>query len=250
MSAVWLKPLPFADANRLVTLWIDQSATGGGARMQVAPGYYADWQLARSFEFMTAIEPSSCNLTSDGDEPERLAGVRATPNLFETIGLQPILGRTFDAEGAGNDGIVVSEGFWLRRFGADPAAIGSTITLDGSPHTIVGVVPRDFRFPAGENEIFIPTAFAPDVLARRSPYSWYIVAKLKHDVVLEQAQAEMHAMAATLEAESPQTGRGATPNVVLLRDVLTGTARPTLLGLLGAVCQDCAKETWRSRERS
>ena len=236
MSAVWLKPLPFADAERLVTLWIDLSAIGGGPRMQVTPSHYDDWQAgAQSFESMTGIEPGAFNLTGDGGEPERLAGVRTTANLFETIGLQPILGRTFVPDDAGNKGVVVSEGFWLRRLGGDPAAVGRTITLDGSPHTIVGVVPRDFRFPQGENEVFIPTAFAADVLARRTSYNWYIVAKLRPGVQIEQARAEMRAIATALEAESPQTGRGALPTVVPLHEVLTGTVRPTLLALLGAV---------------
>jgi predicted permease len=230
-SAVWLKPLPFADAERIVTLWIDLS----GARVQVAPGHYDDWRRAQSFESMTAIEAGSFNLTSDGGEPERLSGVRTTPNLFETIGLQPILGRPFGPDDASNNGVVVSEGFWLRRLGGDPAAVGRTITLDGSPHTIVGVVPRDFRFPEGENEVIIPTQFAPDVLARRGPYSWHIVAKLKADVPLAAAKAEMRAIAATLAAESPQTNRGAIANVAPLREVLAGAVRPTLLALLGAV---------------
>ncbi len=236
VNAVWLKPLPFADAERIVTLWIDLSAIGGAPRMQVTPGHYDDWQArSQSFESMTGIEPSAFNLTSDDGEPERLIGVRTTPNLFETIGLQPILGRTFEPDDAGNNGIVVSEGFWLRRLGGDPAAVGRTITLDGSPHTIVGVVPRDFRFPEGENEVFIPTAFAADVFARRTSYNWYVVAKLLPDVELKQAQAEMRAVAASLDAEFPQTGRGAAASVVPLHEQLAGTVRPTMLALVGAV---------------
>jgi putative ABC transport system permease protein len=236
VSAVWLKPLPFADAERLVTLWVDLTVVGGPPRIQVAPAHYVDWQQrAQSFESMTAIEPVSFNLTGDGGEPERLTGVLTSENLFETIGLQPLLGRTYVPGDAADNAVVVSEGFWLRRLGGDPAAVGRTITLDGSPHLVVGVVPRDFRFPEGENDVFVPTVFAPEVLARTQSLYWYIVAKLRPGVSVEAAQAEMNAVAAALNADSPNTGRGAVANVVPLHAQLAGTVTPTLTALLGAV---------------
>jgi hypothetical protein len=101
-------------------------------------------------------------------DAERLTGLRATPNLFD-------------------------EKFWLRRLTGDPAAVGRTIDLDGSPHMVVGVVPRDFLLPEGDNDVFIPTAFAPDVLARYQSYYWYIVAKLRTGVELDAANAELRA---------------------------------------------------------
>src|SRR5687768_2963819 len=96
VSAVWLKPLPFADAERIVSLWTDFSArSGGAARANVTPRHYVDWRdRSRSFEQVTLIEPVSVNVTSDGAEPERLEGLKATDNLFATIGLAPLLGRT------------------------------------------------------------------------------------------------------------------------------------------------------------
>jgi putative ABC transport system permease protein len=108
VSAVWLKPLPFADAERIVTLWVDPTALG--------------------------------------------APPRVTP---------PPAGRTFAADDAESEPVVISESFWLRRLNGDPAADGRTITLDGSPHLVVGVVPRDFRFPNG-------AALAAFVPARRA----------------------------------------------------------------------------------
>jgi putative ABC transport system permease protein len=156
---------------------------------------------------MTAIEPGSFNLTGGG-EPERLTGLRATPDLFDTIGLQPLLGRTFLPDDVSNNVVVISEGFWLRRLAGDPAADGRTIDSDGSPHMVVGVVPRDFRFPQGDNDVFIPTAFAPDVLARYQSYYWYIVAKLRAGVELGAARAEPRATADALRAEFPDSARG------------------------------------------
>lgn len=242
VSAVWLKPLPFADEQRLVTLWVDFSTFGGLGRSEVTPGHYADWrERAQSFENIAPVVPLSLNLTGDG-EPERLAAVRTTAELFTTIGLAPILGRTFVPDDARSEAVVVTDGFWLRRLGGDPAAIGRTIVLDGTPHTVVGVVPRDFRFPAGEKDVFIATDFPPETFERRTMYAWSLVAKLRAGVTLAAAQAELNAIAAALEAESPNTGRGATPAVVPLRATLargagslTRDVGPTLWALLGAV---------------
>jgi predicted permease len=242
-SAVWIKPLPFADAERLVTLWVDLTSVGGPPRVEVAPGNYADWwPRAQSFESMTPIEPASFNLTGGSGEPERLAGVRTTANLFETIGLQPLLGRTFLPGDADDKAVVVGQGFWLRRLGGDASAVGRSITLDGSPYTIVGVVPRDFRFPNGEIDVFVPTVFASDVLARRTSYYWYLIAKLRAGVSTEVAQAEMSTIATALESESPKTGRGVRVSLVPLREQLARgvslfarDVTSTLGVLLGAV---------------
>jgi predicted permease len=235
VSAVWLRPLPFADAERLVTLWTDWSSIDGPPNVQVAPGNYVDWQRASSFESMAAIEPGSFNLTGDGGDPERLTGLRTTPNLFDTIGVQPILGRTFLPDDASNGVVVISEGFWLRRLNGDPAAVGRTIDLDGSPHTVVGVVPRDFRFPEGDNDVFVATAFGPDVLARYQSFYWYIVAKLRAGVAPAAAAAELRTLAEALRAEFPDSPRGIAAAIVPLHEQLAGSVRPTMLALLGAV---------------
>ncbi len=133
------------------------------------------------------------------------------------------------------ESVVVSEGFWLRRLGGDPAAVGRTITLDGSAHTVVGVVPRDFRLPYREQDIYIATVFPPEVLAQRGNYSWYVVAKLRHVVSLEAARAEMGAISAALEAESP--ARVAVPPLPSCRcaTISSGQLAPTLMALLAAV---------------
>ena len=237
VSAVWLKPLPFADAERIVSLWTDFSArSGGAARANVTPRHSVDWRdRSRSFEQVTLIEPVSVNVTSDGAEPERLEGLKATDNLFATIGLAPLLGRTFAVGDGLAAPVVVSETFWLRRLGGDPAAVGRTITLDGAPHVVVGVVPREFNFPRVEIDVFIATAFPPEILAEGRSYSWNAVAKLRPEVSLEQARTEMRAISAALEAESPDTGRGAGVAVVPLREDLARGVSPTLTGLLFAV---------------
>jgi putative ABC transport system permease protein len=174
-------------------------------------------------------------LTGDGGEPERLSGLRSTPNLFATIGLAPLLGRTFEPDDGPVEAVVVSEGFWLRRLGGDPAVIGRTITFDGAAHTVVGVVPRDFRFPYTEQDVYIATVFSPELLAQRGNYSYYAVAKLRPDVTLEAARAEMRAISTTLEAEGLFAGRGAAAAVVPLRDHIARSVTPTFMALLGVV---------------
>ena len=238
VSAVWLKPLPFADEERIVSLWVDLSTVGGPARLEAPPANYVAWrERAQSFEEMAPIVPASVNLTGGG-EPERLAAVRTTPNLFATIGLAPVLGRTFVPEDDADEAVVISDRFWLRRFAGDPAAVGRTITLDGAQHVVVGVVPADFRFPYGEKDVFIATVFRPELLAETGAFIWNVVAKVRPGVSIEAAQAEMNNVAEVLRAEN----RSGQPVVVLpLRDSLTrgnpnaGDIRPTLLALIGAV---------------
>jgi putative ABC transport system permease protein len=233
VSAVWLKPLPFADAERVVSLGL---VRGAGRSNEVTPGHYDDWrQRARSFEEITLLEPISGNVTGDGGEPERLFGLRSTANLFATIGLAPLIGRTFEADDGPAESVLISEGFWLRRFGGDPTIVGRTITLDGSARTVIGVVPRDFRFPYVEQDFYIAAVFRPDVLAQRGNYSWHVIAKLRADVSLGTARAEMSAIAAALETEAPNTGRGSAVSVLPLRDFFARSVTPTFMALLGAV---------------
>src|SRR5262245_17236495 len=116
VSAVWLKPLPFANEDRLVSLWLDLSSVGGPARVEATPSNYDAWrQRAQSFEEIAPVVPSTMNLTGGG-EPERLAAVRSTANVFATIGLAPILGRTFGPDDGAEEAVVISERFWVRRF--------------------------------------------------------------------------------------------------------------------------------------
>ena len=238
VSAIWLKPLPFADADRLVSLWVDLSALGGPARLEAPPANYYAWrERAQSFEQMAAVVPDSVNLTGAG-EPERLAAVRTTPNVFATIGLTPLLGRTFVPDDGPDEPVVVSSSFWIRRLAGDPAAVGRTITLDGSAHVVVGVVPPDFRFPYGEKDVFIATAFPPELRAEQGSFIWSVVAKLREGVSIEAAQAEMNAVAEALRADN----RSGQPVIVApLRDSLARgnpgatDVRPMLVALLGAV---------------
>jgi putative ABC transport system permease protein len=240
VSAVWLKPLPFADEERLVSLWVDLSAQGGPARLEATPAHFSDWrERAQSFEQMVPIAPQSINLTGSG-EPERLSAVRTTPDLFATIGLAPVIGRTFEPGDAAEEAVVVSEGFWLRRLGGDPDVVGRTIMLDRAPHVVIGVVPSAFRFPYSEKDVFIATDFPPELLADRGAFIWNVIAKLRPGVSVAAAQAEMISVAAALLEEKNRSGTPAA--VVPLRETLAAGVGvigrdigPTLVVLLAAV---------------
>jgi putative ABC transport system permease protein len=247
VSAVLLKPLPFEAPDRLVFVWEDLSAIGGPERVEAALPNYVGWKArSRSFEDMAVFDGlSTFNLTGSG-EPERLAGIRTTTNLFSVLGLQPILGRTFSADDEGGDAspvVIVTETLWIRRFGADPGLVGRTILLDGVAHTVIGVVPSDFRFPSKDTAVFLPAAFTPQELARGDAHNFYVVARLNGGVTLALAQAEMTSVAKSMENDFPGSNTGVGAFVSPLRDELArgatvfGTAdvRDTLLVLLGAV---------------
>ncbi len=159
---VLFRPLPVKDAHRLVTVW--QTAPGY-ARMELSPANYRDWrQAATSFEQAGLHTQSATTLIRDG-EPERLLGASVSADLFPTLGVRAALGRIFaegdDAEGA-TPTIVLSHGLWRTAFGGDPAVLGSKLTLEDGPYTVIGVMPPDFAFPGRDVEFWVPLVFTPD----------------------------------------------------------------------------------------
>jgi putative ABC transport system permease protein len=241
VSAVLLKPLPFVEPDRLVTLWTDASANGGPSSFEASPANFVDWkERNRSFEDVAGFANTSYNLTGEG-EPQRLAAARTTPNLFSILGLQPLAGRTFgpDETAEASSVVVISESLWINRFAADPTVVGREISLDGSKYTVIGVVPPDFETPssvfAGEIDVWMPTAFSAEELARRGAYYMYVVARLRPNVTLQQARADMTSVASALAQEYPRTNGGSGAFVAPLQEHLALEARPMLFMLLGAV---------------
>ena len=150
--------------------------------------------------------------------------------------LPPLLGRTFAPGDAAGDAVVVSEGFWLRRLGGDPAAVGRTITLDGNPPCDRRCRAAGFSFSAtGRATFSSPRCSRRRSLANHRSYVWWLVGKLRAGVTLETAQTEMNAIALALEVDYPQTGRGAAANLVPLHEHLIFELRPMMLALIGAV---------------
>ena len=209
---VVLRPLPYAEPDRLVAVWA-RAPRLKLPRALVGAADAREWQRSsRAFEAVALARPiANFNLTGDGGEPERLLGSRVSPNLFAVLVVTTALGRTF-SEGedqVGRDDVVLlSHGLWRRRFGGDPSVVGRTISLSGTPHTVVGVLRPDFQYPGREFQVWTPLTINPDELTRReTPFNYLAVARLRRGVDLRQAQAELDASAARLEQAFPASNR-------------------------------------------
>jgi putative ABC transport system permease protein len=237
VSAVLLRPLPFPESDRVVLLH------GSPSGQLSTPADYVGWkERSRSFVEMAALMPDTYNLTGTG-EPEKLEGIRTTANLFAILGMQPLLGRTLAPSDEGSDAgpvVVISERLWRYRFGADPGVAGRTIRLNGLTHTVIGVVPADFQFPSKNAVLWLPARFTSEELAQRTSYTFYVLARLKSDIALSQAQAEMATIAHQLRREYRwnEGGRVTVTQLVTvtpLHEILTRDSKPAISILLGAV---------------
>jgi len=237
VNAVLLKALPFRDPQQLVS--VHKTSTPGDFPGIAAYQYLAWKEKSASFEDVAAFSDDNINLTGNG-EPERIPYAQVTANLFSTLGVQPVRGRFFlpeeDKPGA-NNVVIVSEGFWQRRYGRDEKILQQTLTLDNKPYSIVGVMPGGFRFP-GEFDIWLPLALDP----YRETHGEYfalveVVGRLKPNTTLAGTQAELGLIAR--QAASQQQRKEPLPlapvEVTPLHKQLTAGVRSTVLVLWGAV---------------
>jgi predicted permease len=233
VDAVLIRPLPYADADRLVTVWDEMSYIGFPKHVSTPPEW-KEWRRSNTvFTDIAANESGHAVITGDGD-PEDLPARKVTPNFWSVLGVQPALGRTFteeeDARGARV--AVISYGLWQRRFGGAANTIGRTVILNDNPHDIIGVMPRGFYFlPAADVDVWMPTSFSPERLQQWAWHDELIVARLKPGVTIAQAQASMAALSLNLTAKfSPPRSAVVTP----LRDELAGKTGTSLVVLLAA----------------
>jgi len=229
---VLLRPLPFREPDRLVKLW---QATPGYGRFQLSPANYRDWRAAaRSFEGIAGYTNRQANLVGTS-EPERLEIARATPELFGLLGVPPLLGRVVSpADSAAGQVTVLGYALWQRRFGGDPRVLGSTVRLDGEPHTVIGVMPPTFRFPSRETDAWTPLIFTPDDYLDRNDNYIYGIARLGGGISLSRASAEMETIARNLERQFPEENKDTRAVVLGLRDDLSEGSRLLVLALCGA----------------
>jgi putative ABC transport system permease protein len=228
VNNVLIRPLPFHAPSGLVMLeekWLPRFP-----RFQASPLDFLSWKdECRSYSDIAAFRPLFFNLT-EGDLPERVAGVRVTANLPGLLGVSPVLGRVFrddeDAPGR-NQVALLGHGLWQRRFGADPAIVGRVVRMNGLPFTVVGVMPPAFRFP-NEAEIWMPMGFAAEDLQSRGNHVVWGVGRLKPGVTIQQAQAEMDILMPRLHKD---TWRG---RVVSFEEHYVGDVRLALGVLLAA----------------
>ena len=238
VSAVLLRPLPFPEPDRLMVLWADLSVRGGPTHINSTPADAFAWkEQSRSFEDMAVFETRDYNLTGVGD-PQKLFGVRTTGNLFAVLGMKPVLGRTLtldDEKPEAAPVVLVSEPLWRSRFAADMTLVGRTISLNGLPHTVVGVVPPDFAFPDRRATVWVPARYTAPELAERGAYFLFVIGRLKAGVTQSAAQAEMSIIGRRLAQAFPQSNADVGVTVERLHDQLTDTAKPAMWILLGSV---------------
>jgi putative ABC transport system permease protein len=229
---VLLRPLPFPRPERLVKLW---STTPGYGQVELSPANYRDWvAMTRSFSGMGAYFNNAANLVSGG-EPRRIETARVTPELMPLMGVPAALGRIIAPEsGDAGPTAVISHGLWQSHFGGDRNVVGKTLRLDGTPHTIIGVMPPAYRFPSREVDVWTPLVLAGDDFAERNNNYLDVVARLAPGVTLEQARAELDRVAALLQRQYPDENRDVGAGVFPLKAQLAQRSRLLVLSLCGA----------------
>ena len=241
VNSVLLRPLSYSDPARLVMIWENHQQRGGPEREWASPADFRDYQeQTNSFEHITAFLGWGPTLTGQG-EPEDLLGAAVSHDTFAMLGIQPTLGRTFSEEedrpGA-EKVVVLSNQLWNRRFASDPTIIGKNIALSDENYTVIGVMPRGFTFPVLTNaELF--RAIKPTIAGLqgcdRGCVILRLIARLKSNVPIEAARAEMNAIAVQTAERYPESNKGVGTTLVPLQEQLVGDVRPAMLVLLGAV---------------
>jgi len=239
VNAVLLRPLPFKNPEQLVMVW--ENATHlGFPKNTPSPPNFLDWQRQNTvFAGMAAMVERSFNLTEVG-EPERLDGRRVSANLFDVLGVPPLIGRTFvpDDDRPGTHVVLLSYSLWQRRFGSDRSIIGRAVTLNGESYTVIGVMPRGMHLPGYGNwndELWVPVAFTNEETTQRGSHFLDVIARIKPGITAKQAQAEMETIAARLAKEYPRYNTQIGATVTPLHEEIVGDIKPALLVLLGAV---------------
>jgi len=234
INAVLLRPLPFAEPDRLV--WMNESGDEVANRWLSYPNFL-DWQERnRVFESMSTLRGWSVTMTGS-DQPVNLDARMVTADYFKVMRVSPFMGRGFgvdDNQPGANPVAILSYGFWQKQFAADDGILGKTITLDDRSYTVIGVMPQSFIHHG-----------PPPLWLLMGPQKWYqrdvrvagnVIARLKPGVSLEQARSEMNAISQQLAREYPVHNAGANRvNVLSLQESVTGKVAPALLILFGAV---------------
>ena len=234
-DAVLIRPLPYAEADRLVMIWDDMGAKDVTSRHNPAPAEWIEWRrLNTVFTDLASSQPGEPTISGDG-EPEQVPARKVTWTFWSVLGVQPVLGRVFteDEDNSSVRVVVISHGLWQRRFGGRSDIVGRRMSLDDEPYEIVGVMPQDFYFmPSREIDIWMPASFPPRL---RMNFTWHdaqVVARLKPGVTLQQARDSMAALSLQVTAKD---FRGPHRVIVMpLREEIAGRTRMALILLLSA----------------
>src|SRR4051812_19439624 len=231
---VLLRPLPFPEPDRLVKMW---ERTPGYGHMELSAANYRDWKAGSTvFESLGLYHSAAGNLVSTG-EPLRIEGAAVSFDLFPTLGVQPLIGRSFtaadDRDGAAGT-LLLSYRLWQTQFAGDPAVVGRQLLLDAESFTVIGVMPSTFRFPSAEAQYWTPLRFNEQMYADRNDNWHYGVGRLRAGVTLVQAQAEMDVLAARSKQQFPAENKNVGALIEPLSDGVSSQARLLLYALCGA----------------
>ena len=239
VNGILLRPLPYRDSDRLMAVWHvpPQKSFPGMTRFSVSAANYIDWHSQNHvFEKMAIFSFHPLTLTGV-DKPEQVDASSVSADFFSTLGVQPVIGRTFNADedqpGHGNV-VLLSHRFWQDHFGSNRDLVGRYLTLDGASYLVAGVMPANFRMP-DYADMWVPMAWTDQEKVVRGEHHYLVIGRLKDGVGMRQAQAEMNTISNRLEQQYPEDDRGWGAVVVPLHDDLVSDVRPALLVLLGAV---------------
>ena len=238
VDGVLLSPLKLGDPQRLVAVGERSKSIGLGPISSTSPGSFFDWKTSSRTLEMGAYAPTvNRTLTGFGD-PQQLAGTGVVGGTMHVLGVAPLFGRQLtvaDEQPAAPPVLVLSYDAWHRLFGENRDILGRTLTLNGAPRTIVGVMPPGFTFPGAPNDFWSPSQFDAGFRANRDQYFLNVVGRLASGATLEQAQREMTGIMTRLTREWPKYNEGSLIVVKPLQDTIVGAVRPRLLVLMGAV---------------
>src|SRR5215471_18396705 len=240
--SILLHALAYPVPDRLVTLWLTNTAAAAAnvSRFNANAGNWLGWRSqSELFQDIALTRPwTNFNLTGEG-QPERVQGARASWNLLQVLGVQPILGRMFTEEETRRDAkvAVISHGFWERRFGGDAGIVGRRILLNGVPFEVIGIMPPGFRYPTKDIELVAPLINSPDEIRSQYSFSYRAVGRLKPGVTIQQAQQETSAITRRWAEQYPRAAGAGDYGVSVesLLDSTVGPFRTTLYVLFAAV---------------
>lgn len=236
VNTVLIRPLPYAAVDGIVDF------VHGDPHSTVSEPEFVDYQRGiGAFEKLAAYSASTA-LIGDGEQTARARGTRISRDFFSILGVAPAIGRVFTADEFSHLNqsrvTVISHGLWVQRFGSDPRIVGKTLEINGTPITIIGVMPADFSFPSSVTAFWRPWRLNPDSLWTRNNHYLRLVGRLAPNATIDQAATQARTLAARWKTEFPETYSNdytLVPELTSLRDSIVGSTRPYLLALLGAV---------------
>lgn len=234
VDAVLLRPAPYPRPAELVEISENSPQTPAGSINEVSPGDFTDWQeQAPAFQGIAAYERMEFHALTGGGEPDEVWTSAVTPNLFRVLGVTAARGRTF-APGE-SQVVILSHQYWASHFSSDPGILGKALALDGQMYRVIGVTPADFQFPAANTEMWTPLTLSSADRADHGDRRLSAIARLRPGVTIQQAQAQMDAVAGRLGAQYPTSAGWRAPVSRFKGPKVRSVLRETIFALLGAV---------------